>query len=160
MVKIFLGSVFKSETVRELGNSHSQSMTKLQLGQHGQVFSCYNWSNNSRLAFDQCVSQLTNFDLDQDLTNLWPRYDYDVSHIFCKKYTIKWPCYDQHMTKIWPRILGESCEWCINGFLPKKKTDVLLFSHITGHTENFWRFRLFIPLSWSRSLRSEQTWPL
>ncbi len=35
---------------------HSQSMTKVQLG---QVFSC--WSNVSRLRFDQHVSQLTNF---------------------------------------------------------------------------------------------------
>ncbi len=54
-------------------------------------------------------------ELDQDLTNLWPRYDYDVSQIVPKKYTIKWPWYDQPMTKIWPRILGLSYE--CNGVL-------------------------------------------
>ena len=50
-------------------------------------------------------------DLDQHLTNLWPRYDYDASQILSIKYTIKWPWYDQPMTKIWPGILGLSYEW-------------------------------------------------
>ncbi len=56
---------------------------------------------------------MSDIDLDQDLTNLWPRYDCDVSQIFSKKYTIKWPWYDQPMTKIWPGILGLSYEWTV-----------------------------------------------
>ena len=59
----------------------------------GQVFS--HCSNVSRLRFDQHISQSTNF---------WPRYHYDISQIFSKKYTIKCLWYDQPMTKIRPNI--------------------------------------------------------
>ncbi len=54
---------------------------------------------------------MSDLDLDQDLTNLWPRYDYDASQIFSKKYTIKWLGCDQPKTKIWLRIVGLIYEW-------------------------------------------------
>ncbi len=53
---------------------------------------------------------MSDLDLDQHLTNVWPRYDYDVSQFFSKKYTIKWTWYDQPMTKIWLGILGLTYE--------------------------------------------------
>ncbi len=37
---------------------------------------------------------MSDLDVDQDLTNLWPRSDYDIRQMFSKKYTIKWPSYE------------------------------------------------------------------
>ncbi len=84
---------------------HSQSMTKLQLG---QVFSC--WSNVSRPRVDQHVSQLTNFGQRVTLTlpKVWLTYDQDMTMTLVKSSSKSMPSNDHNVTKIWPRILGLS----------------------------------------------------
>ncbi len=62
---------------------HSQSMTKVDLG---QVLPC--WSNVSQLRFDQQVSQLTT--LENEWPWPWRRFYYAISQIFSKKYSINW----------------------------------------------------------------------
>ncbi len=77
---------------------HSQSMTKLDLGQE---FSC--WSNVIRLRFEQHVSQLTNFEQWVTLTKIWLVACKTRPEVLYKQAEVALDSYHD-MTKLWLRL--------------------------------------------------------
>ncbi len=80
---------------------HSHFMTNLHVG---QVFSC--WSNVSPLRFDQHVGQLTNLWqwVTLTFTNIWLKYDQDMSMTLVNSSPKSTPSNDYDMTNLWLRF--------------------------------------------------------